>query len=188
MNKDLNKLALTNGVIIAVITIAIQLLTYYSAPNLLGATWYGILITIVSLVIYVAFTFDLRKKIGGYWSFKEALSGIFIMSLVANLASSIFNFVFYRFIEPGAYEKVRGYVEDGMTATFEKMGMSGDKLDEAVEKATESLKAQYMPSIGDFFKNLVIAILVGFVLSLIFAAFFKKNPPMFAPVEEENLS
>jgi cell division protein FtsN len=66
------------------------------------------------------------------------------------------------------------------------MGMSGDKLDEAVEKATESLKAQYMPSIGDFFKNLVIAILVGFVLSLIFAAIFKKNPPMFAPVEEEN--
>lgn len=186
MDKDLNKLALNNGLAIATITIAIQLITYYAAPNLLGATWYGMLITLFSVGIYVFFTFDLRKKVGGYWSFKEALSGVFIMSLVANLASSIFNFVFYRFIEPGAYEKVRGYVEDGITATFEKMGMSGDKLDEAVEKATESLKAQYMPSIGDFFKNLVIAILVGFVLSLIFAAIFKRSAPMFAPVEDEN--
>ncbi|HEX7367948.1 MAG TPA: DUF4199 domain-containing protein [Pelobium sp.] len=186
MIKDLNKLALNNGIIIAVITIIIQLLTYYAAPNLLGATWYGILITLISLVIYIFFTLDLRKKVGGFWSFKEALSGVFIMSLVANLSSSIFNFLFYRFIEPGAYEKVKGYVADGITATFEKMGMSGDALDEAVEKATESLKSQYMPSIGDFFKNLVVAILIGFVLSLIFAAIFKKNPPMFAPVDEEN--
>ncbi len=185
MNKDLKQFALTNGIIIAVITIALQLMTYYAAPNLLGATWYGMLITFVSLVVYVVFSFDLRKKVGGFWSFKDALSGIFIMSLVANLSSSVFNFVFYRFIEPGAYDKVKGYVEDGMTNTFEKMGMTGDALDEAVEKATESLKAQYLPTIGDFFKNLVIAILVGFVLSLIFAAIFKRNPPMFAPVEEE---
>ncbi|WP_017257796.1 DUF4199 domain-containing protein [Pedobacter arcticus] len=186
MNKELNKFALSNGIIIAIITIAIQLVTYYAVPNLLGATWYGLMITLVSLGIYIFFAIDLRKKIGGYWSFKEALSGVFIMSLVANLASSVFNFVFYRFIEPNAYDKVKGYVADGMTGTFEKMGMSGDALDDAIEKATESLKSQYMPSIGDFFRNLVIAILVGFVLSLIFAAVLKKNPPMFSPVEEEN--
>lgn len=182
--QDLKKLALTNGIIIAVITIAIQLLTYYATPNLLGETWYGIVVTIISLGVYVIFTFDLRRKVGGYWSFKEALSGVFIISFTANLVSSIFNFVFYRFIEPGAYEKVRGYVEDGMMSTFEKLGLSGDKLDEALEEAAESLKSQYMPSIGDFARNLIIAILVGFVLSLIFAAIFKRNPPMFAPVDE----
>lgn len=186
MDRDLNKLALANGITIAIITIAIQLVTYYAAPQLLGATWYGIVITIISIAVYVFFSLDLRKKVGGFWSFKEALSGIFIMSLIANLASSVFNFVFYRFIEPGAYDKVKGFVADGMTATFEKMGMSGDALDEAIENAEKSLKAQYMPSIGDFFKNLAIAIIVGFVLSLIFAAILKKEEPMFAQVDEEN--
>ncbi|RKD17036.1 hypothetical protein BCY91_02480 [Pelobium manganitolerans] len=185
MTELLKKTAISNGLVIAAITIAIQLITYYAAPQLLGATWYGILITFISLIIYVVFTFDMRKKIGGYWTFKEALSGIFIMSVIANLSSSVFNFVFYRFIEPGAYDKVKTYVEDGITSTFEKMGMSGDQLDEAIEKSLESLKAQYLPTFGDFFKNLVIAILVGFVFSLIFAAIFKKNPPMFAPVEGE---
>lgn len=178
---DLNKNAINNGVIIAILMVAIQLITYYAAPQLLGATWYGIVITLVSVIVYVLFTFDLRKKIGGYWSFKDALKGIFIMSLIANVVTSVFNFVFYRFIEPDAYEKVKGYVVEGMTATFEKMGMSGDKLDEAVEKTAESLKSQYMPSPLDFIKNLVIAIIVGFIISLIFAAIFKKEPPMFAP-------
>lgn len=184
MITELKKNAINNGVIIAILMIAIQLLTYYAAPQLLGATWYGIVITLVSVVIYVLFILDLRKKIGGFWSFKEALKGIFIMSLIANLASSVFNFIFYRFIETGAYEKIKGYVVDGMTSTFESMGLSGDKLDEAVEKTAESLKSQYMPTPVDFLKNLVIAIMVGFVLSLIFAAIFKKETPLFAPVEE----
>ncbi|MFC5283966.1 DUF4199 domain-containing protein [Pedobacter alpinus] len=184
MITDLNKNAINNGVIIAILMIAIQLLTYYAAPQLLGATWYGIVITVVSVIVYIFFVLDLRKKIGGFWSFKIALKGIFIMSLIANLASSVFNFVFYRFVEPGAYEKIKGYVVDGMTSTFESMGMTGDALDKAVESAAESLKAQYMPTPVDFLKNLVIAIMVGFVLSLIFAAIFKKEAPMFAPVEE----
>ncbi|OAQ39761.1 hypothetical protein A5893_09270 [Pedobacter psychrophilus] len=182
--ETLNKNAINNGIIIAVITIAIQLLTYYAAPALLGATWFGIATGLIVLVVYILFTIDLRKKIGGFWSFKQALTGIFIMSLVANVVSSVFNFVFYKFVEPDAYEKVKGYVTDGLTATFEKMGMSGDAMDEAVEKATESLKSQYQPSPLDFLKNIAIAILIGFVLSLIFAAIFKRNPPMFAPVEE----
>ncbi len=183
---DLKKLAIINGLIIAALGIAIQLLTYYATPHLLGSTWYGILLTIITVIIYIFFVLDLRKKVGGYWGFKDALQGIFIMSLIANLASSVFNFVFYRFIEPNAYDKVKGYVEDGMMETYEKLGMGGDALDKAIEDAAETLKSQYNPTAMDFLRNMLIAVLIGFVLSLVFAAIFKKEPPMFAPVEEEN--
>ena len=182
--ETLNKQALNNGIIIAVIGLAFQILPFYAAPQLLGNTMFGIGIGLISLVIYVFFTIDLRKKIGGFWSFKEALKGIFIMSLVANVIVSVFNFIFYKFIEPNGFDKIKGYVAEGMTSMMEKMGVSGDQLDEAIEKATESLKSQYQPTALDFLKNLLIAIVVGFVLSLIFAAIFKKNPPMFAPIEE----
>ncbi|MBK0383510.1 DUF4199 domain-containing protein [Pedobacter sp. SD-b] len=182
--ETLNKNAVNNGIIIAIIGLAIQLLTYYAAPAMLGATWYGILIGLITLGIYIALTIDLRKKTGGYWNFNQALRGIFIMSLIANVITSVFNFIFYKFIETGAYDKVKGYVADGLTSTFEKMGMSGDEMDKAIEKATESLKAQYQPTALDFLKNIAIAIIIGFVMSLIFAAIFKKNPPMFAPVDE----
>ncbi len=182
--QNLNKTAINNGFVIAAVGIAIQLLLYYAAPNLLGSFVTGIVIWIILLVLYIIFTLDIRKKIGGFWSFKDALKGIFLMSLIANVSSSIFNFLFYKFVEPGAYDKVSGIITESTTSTLEKMGMSQDQIDKGIEGALKSLKAQYQPSLLDFLKNIAIAILIGFVMSLIFAAIFKKNPPMFVPVDE----
>ena len=183
--ENLNKLALNNGIVIGVIGLAFQILPFYAAPQLLGNTMFGIGVGLITLIIYIFFTIDLRKKIGGFWPFKDALRGVFIMSIVANVFVSVFNFIFYKFIEPNGFEKIKGYVIEGMTSTYEKMGMSQDMIDQAMETVIEGLKSQYQPSPLDFIKNLGIIILVGFVVSLIFAAIFKKNPPMFAQVEEE---
>jgi hypothetical protein len=182
--ENLNKNAINNGIVIAIIGIAIQLLTYYAAPAMLGATWFGIVTGVIILGVYVLLTLDLKKKVGGYWTFKEAFRGIFFMSLVANISSTVFNFVFYKFIEPSAFDKVVGYVTEGLTSTYEKMGMNQDAIDKAMESVIKNLKAQYQPEPLDFLKTLGILLLVGIVMSLIFAAIFKKNPPMFAPVEE----
>lgn len=183
--QNLNKAALNNGLIIGIIMSAIGVVTYYMFPSLLGSMSFGIGLMIVSLLIYIFFTLDLRKKIGGYWNFKEALKGIFIMAFVAGLLYAVFNYVFYKFLEPGAFEKISGYIEQGMTKTFENMGMDQDKIDEAVSKQVEQMKAQYDPTPLEFIKNLGIGILIQFVMSLIFAAIFKKEAPFFAPIEEE---
>ncbi|MBU1373347.1 MAG: DUF4199 domain-containing protein [Bacteroidetes bacterium] len=182
--ENLNKNAINNGVIIAIISIAIQVIMYYAMPSLFGSFATGIGIWAILLIIYVLLTIDLRKKIGGFWLFKDALKGIFLMSFIANAGSAIFTFIFYKFIEPNAYDKIVGFVTEGLTATYEKMGMSQDKVDEAITQVEKSLKTQFQPDILDFLKSLGIAILVGFVMSLIFAAIFKKSPPMFAPAEE----
>jgi hypothetical protein len=182
--ENLNKNAINNGVIIAIISIAIQVIMYYAMPSLFGSYVTGIGISCVLLVIYVLLTLDMKKKIGGFWTFKEALKGIFLMSFIANVGSSIFNFIFYKFIEPNAYDKIVGFVTEGLTSTYEKMGLSQDKMDEALSQVEKTLKSQFQPSILDFIKALGIAILIGFIMSLIFAAIFKKNPPMFTPAEE----
>jgi hypothetical protein len=183
--EKINNLSVNNGLVIAVIGIAIQLLTFYAAPEMLGATWFGIVTGIIVLGVYILFTLDMRKKVGGYWTFKEALKGLFLMSIVANFTSTAFNYVFYKFIEPGAYDKVVGYVSAGLTTTYEKMGMSQDQIDKAMESVVKNLKAQYLPEPLDLLKTVGILILLGVVLSLIFAAIFKKNPPMFTTIEEE---
>ncbi len=182
---NLNKAAITNGVIIGILSTVIGVVTYYAFPSLLGSMSFGIATLAISLVIYILLTIDLRKKIGGLWSFREALKGIFLMSFVAGLLYSVANFVFYKFIEPGAFEKISGYMETGMSQTFENMGMEQDKIDEAVAKQIEGMKAQYDPTPLEFFKNLGIAIIIQFVMSLIFAAIFKKEVPVFASTGEE---
>lgn len=184
--QNLNKAAVTNGIIIGILSSVIGVVTFYMFPSLLGSMSFGIGTLVVSLLIYIFFTLDLRKKIGGYWSFREALKGIFLMAFVAGLLYSIVNYVFYKFIEPDAFLKISGFVEEGMSKTFESMGMEQDKIDEAVSKQVEGMKAQYDPTPLQFLKNLGIAVLIQFVMSLIFAAIFKKEAPVFAPVEEED--
>ncbi len=183
--QNLNKAASTNGITIGILSTAIGVVTFYMFPSLLGSISFGIATLIISLVIYVFFTLDLRKKIGGIWNFREALKGIFLMAFIAGILYSVANYTFYKFVEPNAYEKVSGYMEAGMTSTLEKIGMDQDKIDEAISKQSEGIKAQYDPSPMQFFKNIGIAVIVQFVMSLIFAAIFKKEEPVFASIDEE---
>ena len=183
--ENLNKAAVTNGIIIGILSSVIGIVTFYMFPSLLGSMSFGIGSLIVSLLIYVFFTLDLRSKVGGYWNFREALKGIFLMAFIAGLFYSIVNFAFYKFIEPDAFTKISGFVEEGMSKTFESMGMEQEKVDEAVSKQVEGMRAQYDPTPLQFLKNLGIAVLVQFVMSLIFAAIFKKEAPVFASVDEE---
>jgi hypothetical protein len=78
--QNLNKAASTNGLTIGILSTAIGVVTFYMFPSLLGSISFGIGTLVISLVIYVFFTLDLRKKIGGFWSFREALKGIFLMA------------------------------------------------------------------------------------------------------------
>lgn len=183
--QNLNKAAVNNGLIIGILSVVIGIVTYYMFPSLLGSMSFGIGILIVSLVIYIFFTIDLRKKIGGYWSFREALKGIFLMAFVAGILYSVVNYAFFTFVEPGGFEKISGHVESNMSKTFESMGMEQDQIDEAVSKQVEGLKATYAPTPMDFLKNLGIGVLVEFIMSLIFAAIFKKEHPVFASVEDD---
>lgn len=183
--ENLNKAASTNGVIIGILSIVIGVVTYYVFPQLLGSISFGIGSLVVSLIIYIFFTIDLRKKIGGFWGFREALRGIFLMAFVAGVLYSIGNVAFYKFIEPTAFEKISGFMESGMSETFDNMGMEQSKIDETVTKQIEGLKAQYDPTVAQFFKNLGIAVIIQFVMSLIFAAIFKKELPVFLSNEEE---
>jgi hypothetical protein len=182
--ENLNKLAAKNGLVVGLIGFAITILTYYVMPAQLGSPMYGIGVMVVSLILYIIFTLDLRKKIGGYWSFKDALRGIFLMAFVAGVVGLVANYLFYNVIEPDAYDKISGYVSQGLSETYENLGMSQEQIDETVEKMQESLKSQYSPTLGDLFKSLGLAILMEFVLSLIFAAIFKKDRPVFAEVSE----
>ena len=61
--ENLNKNAINNGVIIAIISIAIQVIMYYAMPSLFGSFATGIGIWAILLIIYVLLTIDLRKKI-----------------------------------------------------------------------------------------------------------------------------
>lgn len=183
--ENLNQASINNGLIIGTLAAIINIIVYYVSPSSMGSTSFGIIMMVVSLGLYIFFTLDLRKKIGGFWSFREALKGIFLMSFIAGLLGIVVNFVFYKFIEPGAYEKISGYVVENLSKTYEKLGMDQDTIDQTIDKVLESMKSQFNPSLMDLLKTFGIAVLVQFIMSLIFAAIFKKEQPIFGGTTEE---
>jgi hypothetical protein len=185
ISETKNNDSLSNGLVIAIITSVIGIIVYYVAPSMMGSTVFGIGLGLLTLVIYILFTLDLRKKRGGYWTFREALKEIFLMAFIAGIVGILINLFFYKLIEPDAYSKISGYVVDGMVSSYEKMGMSQEQIDSIVPEMERSLKSQFDPSALDLAKNLGIAILIEFIMSLVFAAIFKKNPPIFVADEDE---
>ncbi|MES3017872.1 MAG: DUF4199 domain-containing protein [Bacteroidota bacterium] len=183
--ENLNKAATNNGLVIGILSVILGIVTYYVAPALFGSMWFGIGNMIFLLVVYIFFTIDLRKKVGGYWNFKQAFRGIFIMAFVAGLLLTVVNYVFYQFVEPDAFTKISGFVEEGATKTFESMGMDEDQIETAVSEQLKGMKKQFNPTPMDMLTNFGIALLVEAIMSLIFAAIFKKEAPIFAPVEDD---
>src|SRR5690606_490538 len=101
------KIAVTNGFIMAAISLILFLLVYYAAPHLIGNWAYSPLQWLIGIGIAVYFTLDIRKKIGGYWSFREALSAIFVMLMIQAVVVYFFTLAFGKWIEPSYPDRVR---------------------------------------------------------------------------------
>lgn len=92
--------AIRFGTYLGLVTILLTLLIYFVNPTLFGSMWYGFLSLIISLVLVIFFTKSMRAEQGGYWNFKEAFTGVFVMFAASAILGTFFNFILYTFIDP----------------------------------------------------------------------------------------
>lgn len=179
------KIAMNNALIWALINIIIFLLVYYASPSLMGNFAYGFIQLAIAIGLAIYFTLDLRKKIGGYWSFREALGHIFLMFMVQAIVVTLFTTVFGKWIEPSYADTMREISLNATTRMAETFSSDQEQIDKIIEEAEKNIEKQVNPGFMDVLKGLAIAAIFYFIGALIFAAIFKRNPPVFASVEEE---
>lgn len=181
--------AIKNGVGMGLISFILGVIASYvivGADSLWTISLVPILLgIIIPIVVAVFFCKDLRKKAGGYWNFRQAASGIFVMFLVSWLLATVLSFGFNKLIEKDMEKRINDKV---VTLTSDFMKTQG--MDDAqVELRTDEMNAAYeKKSSGTFmqqFQGYLIGIVIVFVLTLIFAAIFKKEPPIFLEEEED---
>ncbi|MGV3763288.1 DUF4199 domain-containing protein [Parapedobacter sp.] len=179
------RVAITNAFIWAVINIIIFLLVYYASPTLMANPAFGFITIAIGIGLAVYFTIDLRKKIGGYWSFREALGNIFLMFFVQVVISTVFTTAFAKWIEPDYANMMREASLNATTQMAEAFTSDQEQIDKMIEEAEKSIEKQVNPSFVDFIQGLAIGAIFYFIGALIFAAIFKRERPVFAPVDEE---
>lgn len=179
------RIALINGLIWGFVNIVLLLLVYYAMPDLLGNYAYGVVLMLIGLGLAVYFTLDIRKKIGGFWSFRFALSHIFILFFVQYLVFALFTTAFPKWIEPAYADHVREIRLNSVTEVAERFGGGNqEQIDMMIEEAEKAIEKELNPTLTDFLQTLAISVIMYFIGALIFAAIFKREKPVFAPVNE----
>ncbi|GAA4315059.1 hypothetical protein GCM10023149_11500 [Mucilaginibacter gynuensis] len=190
LQQSIRKAAIPSGVLLGVILLVLGIFSFYFVVSIASSFWlivsgpllFGIL---VPLVIAVFFVLDLRKKIGGFWTLKQATSGIFILFIVGNIVSTIGrDLLFAKVIEPQMVEKMQNTMVNATTKFMEDQNVEQAEIDKKIAEVEKGFDAQKDAGVAKYIQGVVISIIMTFVLALIFAAIFKREPPITLQFDE----
>lgn len=186
--RELKKGGAINGLIFGIIVFLAGIVSVYMLTNTASFALVVATPLVVSLVVPLAaavfLSLNLRKRIGGYWTLRQATTGIFIMFIVAYAFSTVGNFAFYTLSDPGIKARTKENLVKVTTSFLERQGANQDEIDASVDKVNAGFEEGAALSTGQMIQGYLQAIIIIFVAALIFAAIFKKEPPAFIRAED----
>lgn len=159
------RIALKWGVILGIALALITLVMYLTDQT--TNQWFSALTAVAMVASLVMSMRDFRTLNGGYMAYGEGLSVGSLSSAVAGLISAAFitfyNVVIDPTIQQKAFEQAR-----------ERMEEQGNLSDEQIEQAMEISQKFQSPGFT-FIAGVFGTLIMGFLLSLIVAAFIRRN-------------
>jgi hypothetical protein len=189
LNQQIRKIGLSSGLLLGVITLVLGIFSFYFITQMTTSFWMVVLVgplvisLVIPIIILVFFCIDFRKRIGGYWTFRQATTGIFIMLFVAYIIGAIGrDLIFVKLVEPNMVEKTQDAVVNATRSMMEKSGSDQATIDSKIADVQKNFDDQKNATIGKTIETICLTIIFMFVFALIFGAIFKRNP--FKPLEE----
>jgi len=176
MKTNINKQALTYGVIIGIISIVLTTIeNMFLIDQFIAFYAVKVIAFILVIILMGVFTGIIRKNMGGYMEFKDAFRAIFIMILISELLYFIYTIIYYKFIDPDMLSRVK----EATLSFMERAKTPQDKLDETADKFDEQIaEANKGFQFGKLALNYFSFVVLDSVFGLIVAAIVKKNKPV----------
>jgi hypothetical protein len=174
------------GIVLGFILLAFDISSYYIITRITTSPVLFVAVPIffslfIPIFLTVFFCFNGRKKLGGYWTFKQATTGIFIMFLVAYLIQFIGkDIIFNKFIEPNNVVNTQNAAVAAKTALMRQRGNAQKVIDSSIADMKRDFAAQQNTTIGSTIQGIIFSILFIFLFALIFGSLFKKIPPVYS--------
>jgi Protein of unknown function (DUF4199) len=191
INKQLRINAIIKGVILGVVLLASGIFSYYLITAFTKTSW--LIITgpyffsiLVPIILTSFFCIDMRKKLGGYWGFKQSVTAIFIMFMVCYGILTIGrDLVFAKLIEPNMAQKTQAVM---INVRAEQLKIAGASQTEINNQLTE-LKKEFntYPGVFSIVQDYITNIIFLFAIAVVFAAIFKKEPPYTVEIVTEEV-
>ena len=154
------------GLILGVVSIALFIV--YVLIDVVGESWVS-WIGLIPLILVVVLAHKEFKDYGdGFMSYSQGLGIGILVSLYSAILSSVFNFIYVKFIDTEFTAKLMEKIE----MQWEEVGMTEQQMDTA-RGFTETMMS---PVVG-FFIGIIFAVFFGFIISLILSAITKNPDP-----------
>lgn len=167
--------AIKHGGILGIISIAMTLVFYVVDYSLLASWKVGLFSFAVFLGYGIYAGIGYRKEIGGYISFGKAFQHGFLTFAISALISTIFSILLYAVIDPELSQKVTDAAVQNAEEMMEGFGMTGDALDEAIEKTRKNTAERY--STAGMAMGYLWALIGCAIFALISGVIVKKKEP-----------
>lgn len=167
MEKHKNAIRL--GLIWAGISVATTLLLYLL--GIMENPYAGALLFIFGIYMMYQSGKEKRIELGGYINWKQALTPIWLTSVISGFISTLFSWVLFRFIDPDLQAKQK---EKAIEMTEKLRSLIGD---EATEKELEKLENFDFTSLGNYLNIFLWTLLLYFIIAAILALILRKKDP-----------
>jgi len=187
-NNSIDKFSLQHGLLLGFIAIVLALVFYIIDPLLQYTNvWLGLLTLVIIIVLMVVLGLDIRKKIGGYWTFGQAFKSQLIMAVCITVMANIYNFIILTYVNPDLPTKANAAMLDKVTTSLTQSNVDQSKIDEYTKTFRDG---EFIAKLQPTLKNMALAVCIGILLygiiGLIIAASIKKKAPLYAaPVDDE---
>jgi len=176
----IGKLGVRYGLLIGAISIVLSVVFRIIDPLMMFTNlWIQLLNGIIGITLVVVLGIEIRKAVGGYWSFGEAFRGLMTMSVFILILTILYGFILFKFIDPDMPTKINDASETVMSQRLAKMGMDQEKIDQTTKMFENGeFKAKLLPTFKNEATAFGFGLLFYVILNLIIAACIKKQRPV----------
>ena len=154
------------GLILAVISIAYFLILTISGVGMQGPASYASYL-FIAVIIFLAHKYY-KENGNGFMTIGQGVGISFWTSLVSSVISSIFTYIYIKFIDSGFMDAIK----DKQLEEMQKQGMSDEQMEQAMKFAGAFTSAEAILIFG-----IVGGIIIGIIIGLIISLFTKNTNP-----------
>ncbi|WP_347374643.1 DUF4199 domain-containing protein [Aequorivita sp. Q41] len=167
---SVKKIALNYGVLLALLSIVLQVISYVLDAHIDRPWWLTVLQLVISVGVISYGIKAYKASNAGYLTLGQALKTGLAISIVAGIIAVIFNYIFMNYIDPN-------FVQNTLDFSREQMIEQNPNMTEEQIKVAMDMSAKFMsPLIMSAFA-LIATLFFGFIISLFAGLIMKKNPP-----------
>lgn len=165
--------SLIYGLLTAAISIVFSVVAYILDVPFKSPVMFFSLVILLAGLVYGTLQYK-NVYLGGNISFGKAFLSAFIIVLTAAVVSAVYSYVFLSFIDPAYLERIIQQSMDQTEAKLVAKGLSEDQMAPAL-----AMTRKFMSPLMISIMSIISTAVFGAILSLIAAAFLKKEDKSF---------